>query len=72
MLSLSFIHNDDAYTLELEDEGTALRLVSILRYFRNENVEPTGERFSLLDRETREVIVSSVRRKWKDKTLKIL
>lgn len=71
LLTTSFLHDGDAFTLELRPDGNDLLLVSILRYLQNENVAPTGEAFFSLDRDTKEAILRAVRRKWDKKNLRI-
>lgn len=70
--TLPLLHEGDSFLLELDHPNAfSVRLVSILRFAGNHNVDAVAERFLDLDPETKRAVISQVNRRYKGKIVRI-
>lgn len=69
--NLSLLHDGDSFVLELLPEEKHVRVLRILRYENNQNVEASSPRFFDLNPRTRDAIIRQIQRRHPGKTVKL-
>lgn len=70
-LPIPLLYNGDYLSIDVDDSGPFVRILRILVYVNNENVEPQDVKFFDLPPQTRHAVVAQVQARYKGRTVKI-